>query len=73
MRSVAEIQADLTAARSARTKVLTRGQSEGHDGASLSRASLADIRETIADLEAELNAARGCGGVTFTPTIGVAD
>lgn len=72
MRSASAIQIDLDAARAARLAVLTRGQTEGHDGASVGRASLKDISGEITRLEQELSYARRCGGITMTPTIGVA-
>jgi hypothetical protein len=71
MRSAAAIQADLTAAYAARAKVLARGVTEGHDGASVTRATLAELRDTIAELNDELAIANGGGGLSFTPTIGV--
>ena len=71
MRTVAEIQADLDAARLAKTKILTRGVSEGFDGASVGRVTLKDIRDEIASLENELRAAGGYNVLSATPTIGI--
>ncbi len=71
MRAVSEIQADLDAARLAKTKVLTRGVSEGFDGASVGRVTLKEIREEIAGLENELRAAGGLNVMSATPTIGI--
>jgi hypothetical protein len=71
-RSAADINADLVIARAARVRILSGGQSKGADGASKSEASLAEVRETIKELEAELSYASSTAGagITFTPTIG---
>ena len=69
-RSLSEIDADLSAAYTARREILTKGQAVAGDGASKSRASLGDINELIAELQRERAMVGGRGGVTFTPTIG---
>ena len=70
LRSVAEIEADIVIARAGMAKVVGRGQQEGHDGASVGRASLKDLREWLAELNTELRYASGGGGLSTTPTIG---
>jgi hypothetical protein len=70
MRQASAIQDDLDAARAARTRILTKGQAKGADGASKTEASLKDVTDVIKDLERELALASGRGGVSFTPTIG---
>jgi hypothetical protein len=71
MRSIVDIQADITEARAAISKIRTRGTSEGADGASVTRMSMADAKKDLADLEAELNAASGGNRIQRIPTIGV--
>lgn len=71
LRPVSEIQEDLTAARAARRRIWTYGQSKGADGASKSEVSLKDLEASIRGLEQELAAARGCNaGISFTPVVG---
>lgn len=60
MRSSEEIQADLTAAYSARRLALQAqeyGIDSGQGRQNVKRANLSDINKTIRDLEAELSAA----------------
>jgi hypothetical protein len=71
MRSTSEIQTDLDNAIAARTKLLTRGVSEGFDGASVSRVSLADLNDLIRSLQTELGYAGGTIALSSTPTIGI--
>jgi hypothetical protein len=71
MRQPSAIQADLDVARAARTRILTKGQAKGADGASKTEVTFADVTALIKDLESELALAQGRGGVSFTPTIGV--
>lgn len=69
-RSVAAIQADLTDAYAARTRMLRYGQSKGQDGASKNEISYKDLLDSIKSLETELSFARCGGGISCTPTIG---
>ncbi len=71
-RSVGEINADIAECRAAISKIRTRGQSEGMDGASVGRASLNDLKDDLADLTKELGYADGTSRASFTPTIGTA-
>lgn len=71
-REVSAIEADLTVAYAARTRILSAGQQKGADGASKSEANLKDVSAIIRELQTELSLAstgRG-GGISFTPTMG---
>lgn len=69
-RATSEINADLTVARAARTRILTYGQSKGADGASKSEVSLRDLQSLIRELESELSLTTCNGGISFTPSVG---
>jgi dihydropteroate synthase len=69
MATVAEIQAELTAFKAARTQILEGAQMYKIGGRSLTRGDLAEINKEIRRLEMRLSVAQNSNQVTATSVV----